>query len=73
VRANLVSPHIPILVVGFLLLLVGVTVPIAVLVDADGADHPATIASVIVALAVLGGGPRLIAAMRLRSEQSAGA
>jgi hypothetical protein len=73
VRAELVSRHIPILVVGYLLLLVAVTIAIAVAVDADGADHPSTIASVIVAVAVLAGGPQLMAAMRRRAEQSAGA
>ena len=72
-RAGVVSRHIPFLVVGYLLLLVAVTIAIAVVVDADGADHPSTIASVIVAVAVLAGGPRLMAAVRRRAEQSAGA
>jgi hypothetical protein len=72
VRAELVSRHIPILVVGYLLLLVAVTITIAVAVDADGADHPSTIASVVVAVAVLAGGPRLMAAVRRRAVQSAG-
>jgi hypothetical protein len=69
VRAEAVSQHIPMFVLGFLVLLVVVTVPIAMLLAADGADHPCTVASVIVALAVLGGGPRLMAAMRRRIEE----
>ena len=69
VRAGVVSRHIPVLVIGYLLFLVAVTIAIALLVNADGAEHPATIASVIVAVAVLGGGPRVMAAMRRRAEQ----
>jgi hypothetical protein len=73
VRADLAGRHIPMLVVGFLLLLVAITIAIALVVDADGADHPSTIASVIVAVAVLAGGPRLMAAIRRRAEESGGA
>lgn len=69
VRAEVVSRHVPALVIGFLVVLVAVTVAIALLVNADGAGHPCTIASVMVALAVLGGGPRLMAAMRRRAEE----
>ena len=68
VRADVVSRHIPALVIGYLLFLVAVTVAIALAVNADGAGHPATIASVIVAVAVVGGGPRLMAAARRRME-----
>ena len=70
VRADVVDRHIAPLIVGFLLLLVGVTVAVAVLVTADGADHPSTIASGVAAVAVLGGGPRLMTAIRRRTDTS---
>jgi hypothetical protein len=68
VHADVVSRHVPAIVIGYLLVLVGVTIAVALAVDADGARHPATIAGVIVAVAVLCGGPRLMAAVRRRSE-----
>ena len=68
VRAGVVSRHVPLMVTGFLLVLVGITVAVAVLVDADGADHPATIASILVAVALLGGGPQLMSAIRRRAR-----
>ena len=68
VRADVVNRHIPALVIGFLIVMVGAAIGIALAVHADGADHPSTIASVIVALAVLGGGPRLLAEVRRRAE-----
>ena len=43
--------------VGFLLGLAAVTVALAVLADADGAGHPVTIASVVVAVAVSSAAP----------------
>jgi hypothetical protein len=69
VRAGVVSRHVPVVVVGFLLVLIGVTIAIALVVDADGAEHPATIAGVLVAVAVLGGGSQLMAAVRRRAEE----
>jgi hypothetical protein len=73
VRADVVSRQVPVLVIGYLVLLVAVTIPIALAVNADGAGHPSTIASVIVAVGVLGGGPRLMAAVRRRSVERASA
>jgi hypothetical protein len=70
VRADLVSRHIPALVLGFLVALAAVTVALAVLADADGARHPVTIASVVVAVAVVCGGPNLMAAVRRRTERA---
>src|SRR5262249_50245184 len=63
VRAVDVGRHIPALVVGFLLTLVVLTIAVAVVVDALGAAYPAAIASVVVAIAVLLGGPALMAAV----------
>jgi hypothetical protein len=71
VRADVVSRHIPALVIGFLLAMAAVTVGLALLADADGAGHPATIASVIVAVAVGFGGPTLMAAVRRRVQRGA--
>jgi hypothetical protein len=46
-----------------------VTVGLALLANADGANHPATIASVVVAVAVICGGPNLMTAMRRRARR----
>ena len=70
VRGDMVSRYIPALVLGYLVALAAVTVAVAVLVAADGARHPVTIAGVIVAMAVLLGGPNLMAAVRSRAERS---
>lgn len=67
VRAELAGTHVPALVIGFLVGLVGVTIAAGLLIDADGARHPATIASVIAAVAVALGGPELMAAVRRRA------
>jgi hypothetical protein len=66
VRADVVDPRIPALVIGFLLLMVAATVVLALLADADGARHPSIIASVVVAIIVLLCGPALMAAVRRR-------
>lgn len=47
--------------IGFLILLGGVTVGLSLLARNDGADHPVTTASVAVALALVSGGPRFVA------------
>ncbi len=69
VRADVVSRRIPLFVIGFLLAMAGVTIVLALLADADGAGHPATIASVVVAVAIICGGPNLMAAVRRRAER----
>jgi hypothetical protein len=69
VRADVVSRRIPLVVIGFLLAMAVVTVGLALLANADGANHPATIASVVVAVAVICGGPNLMAAMRRRARR----
>jgi hypothetical protein len=71
VRADVVSRHIPALMIGFLLIMVVLTVAIALVADALGASHPVTIASVVVAIAVLLGGPALMAAVRRRLARDA--
>jgi len=67
VRAEMVDTHIPALVIGFLWGLVALTVAAALLIDADGANHPTTIAGVMAAITVALGGPELMAAVRRRA------
>ena len=64
VRAEVTGRRAPVLIFGFLVGLGAVTVAAALLAYADGAGHPATLASVLVAVAILLGGPRLMAAIR---------
>jgi hypothetical protein len=58
------------IVFGFLIALAGVTVAAAFAVNADGAEHPATIASVFVAALILLGGPRVMAAIREHARRT---
>ena len=71
VRAELVGTRVPALVIGLLVGLSVLTVVAALLIDADGADHPATIAGVMAAIAVALGGPELMAAVRRRALRNA--
>jgi hypothetical protein len=64
VRAEVAGPHISRLVLGALVMLAGVTVVAALAVDADGANHPTTAASVLVATMIVLGGPLLMARVR---------
>ena len=73
VRADVAGPSVAAVVIGFLLGLAAVTVALAVLAEADGAGHPVTAASIVVAVAVLFGGPTLMAAVRRRAERHSGA
>jgi hypothetical protein len=70
VRADVTGPSVPAMVIGFLLGLAVVTVALALLANADGAGHPVTAASVVVAVAVLFGGPTLMAGVRRRAARS---
>ena len=72
VRADVVSRHVRTLVVGFLLVLIAITVVIALVADALGAPEPVLISSITVAILVLAGGPRLMALVRRRAEHTAG-
>lgn len=64
VRAELVGRRAPLIVFGFLVALAGVTIAAGFAAYADGADHPATIASIFVAALILLGGPRVMAGIR---------
>ena len=72
VRADVVGPRVARLVLGGLVALVLVTVAAALALDADGARHPATASSVLVAVAVALGGPLLLATVRRRAVRSGG-
>lgn len=73
VRRDVAGSRAPLIVFGFLIALAGVTVAAAFAVYADGAEHPATIASIFVAVMVLLGGPRVMAAIRSDATRRAGA
>jgi hypothetical protein len=71
VRADVVGRHLAVVVLGGLLALVVVTVAAALALDADGARHPATIASIFVAAIVLLGGPLLTGRVRRAARLAA--
>jgi hypothetical protein len=66
VRRDIAGHSVLLVVFGFLVVLCAATLGLALLIDADGARHPGLLASFIVALMVLVGGPRLMAALRRR-------
>lgn len=53
-----------VVVIGSLIVLAALTAVVTVLLTADGADHPATAASIYVATLVLLGGPALMSWLR---------
>jgi hypothetical protein len=69
VRREMVSRHVATSVVGFLTVMTVATVAFALIANADGARHPAVLASVVVAALVLVGGPSLMASIRRRAGQ----
>ena len=73
VRADVAGRHAQVVVIGFLLVLVGMTVAIALALDADGAEHPSLWASAFVAILLLLCGPRVMAWIRDRASQRAAA
>jgi hypothetical protein len=67
VRADVVGRRTARLVIGSVAALGVLTVAAALAASADGARHPVTMASVLVAVIILLGGPRLLAAIRRRA------
>jgi hypothetical protein len=67
VRAEVVGRRTARLVIGSVAALGLVTVGAALAASADGAGHPVTMASVLVAVIILLGGPRLLAEIRRRA------
>jgi hypothetical protein len=70
VRADLAGHSTPLVVLAGLIILAGATMAGALAASADGSRHPVTTASIGVALLVLFGGPRLMAALRRRAVRS---
>jgi hypothetical protein len=70
VRADVAGRRVPLLIIASLVGLGALTVLGGVLASADGADHPATMASIPVAVLILLGGPRLMAEVRRRAARS---
>jgi hypothetical protein len=66
VSARTAGRETPRLVLAGLIALAGVTIAGAIALQADGAGHPVTIASIFVALIIVLGGPRLLAEVRRR-------
>src|SRR3954451_21333571 len=71
VRATLAPPHLARTIIGALLALAALTVGVALLAQADGAEHPSTIAGVLVAVIIVLGGPLLLSTARQRAARSA--
>lgn len=70
VRAGVVGPRVHLVMIAGLLGLVALTVMAAIVVDADEAHHPVTIASVGVAVVVVLGGPAVMSAVRRRADRA---
>jgi hypothetical protein len=70
VRRETAGWYAPVVIIGSLLGLAAVTVAGALLARADGAEHPVTVASIPVAVAIVLGGPTLMAAVRRRAERA---
>jgi len=68
-RHDAVSHWIPAAIIGFLVVMVALTVGIALVLNADGARHPATLAGVVVAGLVLSAGPALMMQIRARAQR----
>jgi hypothetical protein len=67
VSAEVVGRQVPRLVIGGLIAMVVLTIAAALAVNADGARHPAVIASVLAAALIVFGGPQLLAGVRRRA------
>ena len=70
VRADVAGQHLPLLVLGGVADLGLFTVVAGWLISADGAAHPVTIASVIVAVMIALGGPQAMVWARRRAARS---
>jgi hypothetical protein len=72
VRADVAGPGTPRLMIGGLLIMVGLTIAGSLAAAADGARHPVTLASILVAVMIVLGGPRLLALVRRRAARAVG-
>jgi hypothetical protein len=73
VRADVAGRYVPLVLVAFVLVLCAATLVLALIADADGARHPGLLASSVVALVLLCGGPQLMAALRRRRARAGAA
>ncbi|MBI0293457.1 hypothetical protein JBE04_02865 [Streptomyces sp. PRKS01-29] len=64
VSAAVAGRRVPLVVVGMLLGLIGVTVPVALALDADGAGHAGIWAAALTAAVVGFGGPEILRVLR---------
>lgn len=64
VSADVASRRVPAIVIGMLLALVALTIGLALLLDADGADHPQIWTSGMVALVIGFGGAEILSSLR---------
>ena len=71
VSADVAGPHVARLVIGGLIALAGLTIVGALAAQADGARHPVTAASILVAAIIVLGGPRLLSVVRARARAAA--
>jgi hypothetical protein len=67
VHRDLVGRRVPVVVFAALVVMVVVSIALGFALNADGAEHPVTIASVFVGVTIVLGGPRLMAAVRRRA------
>jgi hypothetical protein len=72
VRADVVGRRAALSVLAFLFALVALTIAAALALNADGAGHPATWASVLVAEVIVLGGPRVMTWIRDDAARRAG-
>jgi hypothetical protein len=73
VRADVAGSHLAAVVLAGLVVLVGVTIAAALVLNADGARHPAAAAAVLVAVIIVLGGPLLLATARRRAVRTGAA
>lgn len=71
VSADVAGREAPWLVIGALIALAGVTIAGSLAAAADGAGHPVTVASIVVAVMIVFGGPHLLAVVRSRAARGA--
>src|SRR4051812_8236600 len=64
VSAETAGRRLPVVVVGMLVALVALTIGVAVVLDADGAEHASTFAGIFVAAVVGFGGPEILRVLR---------
>jgi hypothetical protein len=70
VRASVAGRHTRVVVIAALVLLGFLTVGLALAAQADGAGHPVTAASIVVAVLIVLGGPRLFEVLKRQAADA---